>query len=368
MPNIADIYSYIDSLKRRGSDFIQNPGTSLQQMVGYGNDRAREYNQALSEASKERGYGPNTEKLSQILAESYGPTGMTLWHGSPHVLTKFDLSKIGTGEGAQAFGHGIYLAEHPDVAKTYVPRDPAFEKKILAKYNIAEKQGKYSAMQVYEDLLVHKTPEEIEENLKEMTGTSLSEAKNALKMAKPLYEKQAGSLYKVDLPDEHIEKMLDYDAPLSKQHPEVKKALEKFDPDTYHPQGSDYDPNETGSNTYARLAGVLNVKDMSPLSAEEKASNWLRENGIPGIKYLDERSRNTENGTRNFVLFDPNLATVTERNSVSIPINDIHSQVEEARKNAVANPNDTRMWNDYMSLRKQRDALTRTTPDITESN
>ena len=30
--------------------------------------------------------------------------------------TKFDLSKIGTGEGAQVYGHGLYFAENPAVS------------------------------------------------------------------------------------------------------------------------------------------------------------------------------------------------------------------------------------------------------------
>lgn len=46
-------------------------------------------------------------------------TGAIVWHGSPHKFDKFDSSKIGTGEGAQAYGHGLYLAEAPDVAKGY---------------------------------------------------------------------------------------------------------------------------------------------------------------------------------------------------------------------------------------------------------
>ena len=45
--------------------------------------------------------------------------GMTAWHGSPHKFDKFSLDKIGTGEGAQAYGHGLYLSEAPDVAQTY---------------------------------------------------------------------------------------------------------------------------------------------------------------------------------------------------------------------------------------------------------
>src|SRR5687767_3158774 len=38
---------------------------------------------------------------------------MTVFHGSPHKFDKFDMSKVGTGEGAQAYGHGLYFAENP---------------------------------------------------------------------------------------------------------------------------------------------------------------------------------------------------------------------------------------------------------------
>jgi ADP-Ribosyltransferase in polyvalent proteins len=41
------------------------------------------------------------------------------YHGSPHDFERFDLSKIGTGEGAQAYGHGLYFAENPKVAEEY---------------------------------------------------------------------------------------------------------------------------------------------------------------------------------------------------------------------------------------------------------
>jgi hypothetical protein len=47
------------------------------------------------------------------------PRGMTLYHGSPHDFDKFSLDKIGTGEGNQAFGRGVYLASNEDVAKYY---------------------------------------------------------------------------------------------------------------------------------------------------------------------------------------------------------------------------------------------------------
>ena len=45
--------------------------------------------------------------------------GITAYHGSPHDFERFDMSKIGTGEGAQAYGHGLYFAQNEDVARGY---------------------------------------------------------------------------------------------------------------------------------------------------------------------------------------------------------------------------------------------------------
>jgi hypothetical protein len=47
------------------------------------------------------------------------PDAITAYHGSPHDFDEFDMSKIGTGEGAQAYGHGLYFAESEDVARGY---------------------------------------------------------------------------------------------------------------------------------------------------------------------------------------------------------------------------------------------------------
>ena len=53
---------------------------------------------------------------------------MTLYHGSPHMFDKFDMSKIGTGEGNQAYGYGLYMAENPGVARGYKqPQQPMYD-------------------------------------------------------------------------------------------------------------------------------------------------------------------------------------------------------------------------------------------------
>ena len=41
------------------------------------------------------------------------------WHGTPHKVGRFQLQKIGTGEGAQAYGWGLYFADKRGVAEGY---------------------------------------------------------------------------------------------------------------------------------------------------------------------------------------------------------------------------------------------------------
>jgi hypothetical protein len=119
--------------------------------------------------------------------------------------------------------------------------------------------------------------------------------------AKPAYEaavkeyvglqKTPGALYTVDLPDEHIERMLDWDKPLSEQSPYVQKIIND---EMKRIGGSAH----TGQGAYkelmfeSRMQG--NKSSSSSMRSNQEAmaaSNRLRELGIPGIKYMDEGSR-----------------------------------------------------------------------------
>ena len=42
-----------------------------------------------------------------------------VYHGSPYQFDKFSTEKVGTGEGAQAFGAGLYFTSEQDIAKHY---------------------------------------------------------------------------------------------------------------------------------------------------------------------------------------------------------------------------------------------------------
>ena len=48
-----------------------------------------------------------------------GREKLKAYHGSPHDFDEFSTEAIGTGEGAQAYGHGLYFAEREGTAKSY---------------------------------------------------------------------------------------------------------------------------------------------------------------------------------------------------------------------------------------------------------
>ncbi len=65
---------------------------------------------------------PTAETRTYPTAEGgvIGPASFQLaYHGTPHKVDKFTLDKIGTGEGAQAYGWGLYFAQDKAVADSY---------------------------------------------------------------------------------------------------------------------------------------------------------------------------------------------------------------------------------------------------------
>jgi hypothetical protein len=345
MPTIADIYSAIDSAKRKGADFVRNPGASLQQMIGYGVDRANAARDQLYQATEEEGigYGPKTEQLAKQMAEAYNPIGMTTWHGSPHVFQKFDLSKLGTGEGAQAYGSGMYVAENPSVAKgyqntlAYKAFDLQPEAQKLGLELPAGTRGEFMRQ-----VQANKPPEVLARQLQNANIAARDLPQDKLtELFRSYQEKGGGNLYKVDVPDTHIRRMLDWDAPIKEQPIVVRKLAKSLG----------LDMNDLGGDLLAKVG------------KDEAGRKIMQDAGIRGVKYLDQFSRqpgtasmtplqmNTridilkkdiasglgdqsrmkqilsslekekalyENPTRNFVVFDPSHMTILERNSQPI--------------------------------------------------
>jgi hypothetical protein len=235
---------------------------------------------------------------------------LTAYHGTPHTIQgQFDINKVGTGEGAQAYGHGMYFAESPEVAQTYVT---ATNPSARSAYMHLQANNGNIAETIKE---AAKDVKRMEENQQFLVKGALEQAKEKLsflqsqKAGKPI---QTGNLYKVDIPDADIPFMLDYDKPLKDQTPQVQKALAVVNPKFYDPKSPNYDPNESGKWIYMSIAGNITPE------AQKVASAQLNALGIKGIRYLDEGSRAKGKGTSNYVVFDPTDVNILEKNSQKV--------------------------------------------------
>ena len=221
-----------------------------------------------------------------------GQLGMTAYHGSPHTFDKFSLDKIGTGEGAQAYGHGLYLAETPDVAQAYANK--------LTTVNGQAVSDQLDGRVRYLNMLKQQAAD-----------GDVNAAKNVPVIERSIAElKRQGSLYKTDIPDEAVARFLDWDKPVSAQHPDVQAALGTMlnkAKKSFPLLNPAVDPD--GSQAYKIYADHRGGNAAA-------ASEELAQAGIPGIRYLDGGSRGAGQGSSNFVSFDPEMIRILERNGV----------------------------------------------------
>ena len=224
--------------------------------------------------------------------------GAIVWHGSPHNFKQFDASKIGTGEGNQAYGNGLYFADSKDVAKGY-----------------ADKLGMRSSGQSLDTL--NTELQKIKDTMQgPLRGQAMREVEAQIKMAKQASRSNGSSVYKVDLPDEQIAKMLDYHAPV----PETIRT--PLSSDSLNQFGSGL-TDASGEKLYKEV--IFNFKQAGHPNPTQAATDWLSERGVPGMSYLDGNSMalggaaNTA-GTRNYVVFPGNegLLSILERNGQSL--------------------------------------------------
>jgi len=172
-------------------------------------------------------------------AKGAGLFGATAYHGSPHLwpaepgfpLGRFKASQVNTGEGAQAFGHapGGYWAENPAVAKEYAQNlNPQ-------RADVYRKLSKEQLTKLTDDYLEMFGREPAPMDLvREIDNAARGKTKfsNSLKEAGVEIKALSGTyLYKGDIPDEAIGKMLDWDKPLSQQQSQqIVSALKNVTP------------------------------------------------------------------------------------------------------------------------------------------
>jgi hypothetical protein len=189
-------------------------------------------------------------------------------------------------------------------------------------------------MEVLEAAMLHRTASELREQYPNQ--------KALVNRIGKINEKAAGALYKADLPDEMIDRMLDWDKPLSEQPAAVREHVMRYmnvkegglpaDMSVINTGGGKYvvvqekpplpgatfgiprtitkgpraDSPEAAIKAYwNNLKGEDFYKTLSgDIGEGAAASEHLRSLGIPGVRYLDAGSRGQGGGgTRNFVVF-----------------------------------------------------------------
>lgn len=229
--------------------------------------------------------------------------GIRAYHGSPHDFDRFDLSKIGTGEGEQAYGHGLYFAENEGVARSYqtglgnlVAQDAAFAEKYLSPRGKAELDSRLAETYAKEAERYGVTEKEIAE----IDGPKGAIRDSIIKdMSTEEKSGYFGRMYEVNIkanPDD----FLDWDKPLSQQSAGVRDAINRVGRDA-EPYGLD------------RITDDMRPVEISKLLRDPVAIERLKQHNVPGIRYLDQGSRAGGEGSRNLVVFDDKLIEILRK-------------------------------------------------------
>ena len=217
------------------------------------------------------------------------------YHGSPYTFKRFDLGAIGTGEGGQAHGWGLYFAKDRKVAAHY---------RILKDHNMnykgqpigklrddLERKKDWDKLSIVDDFIN-------EQDISRMDMSNYEEATVDWfkKEIYPNIERQS-SLLEVDIPDN--EYLLNKDVPLGKQSQKVKEgivAYYKSRPDDYISVSADELGDATGDSFYEEV--VFQMKREGSNTPEKDASLLLNKLGIKGLAYHGGRDGQC------FVVFD----------------------------------------------------------------
>ncbi len=279
------------------------------------------------------------------------------WHGSPHNFDRFSTKNIGTGEGAQVHGWGLYFSSDKDISDKYYRERLS----ILGENRISINGKVYNLLDIYNepdryisdieklsvDILMEsdirgydmidgiivqiddyeklkKSVDDNSDNPYKITSELLDDyqitiikntlyarAEDVIKAMKLIddgkVKKVKGQLYRVDIPE--IDEMLDENAVFDKQPPKVQDALEEIyvKIDEY---GNAPPKDMNGGELYEDLV----FENRNRENPEKEASLELLKHGVKGIKYLGEGSRKANRKPiDNYVIFYEDDVNIQEK-------------------------------------------------------
>ena len=261
------------------------------------------------------------------------------WHGSPHDFDEFDLGAIGSGEGNQAHGWGLYFAKNREVAQAYkdvlgidsveiISGDTKYRlnddiewydektKSIIdaesplsmALTTLSEEGDNAKAIKNLTDFINSK-----KDNKSDYVVAQIKRAEQAIQILKDNHfdTHQWNTMFEVDIPEN--EYLLNEQKNIEKQSSIVKNAISQIS-------------NELKSSVLnnSNLSGKEFYKLLSQkLGGDKLASQKLNDFGIKGITYKGEQDGIC------FVVFDDKTIKVIQKYNQSINgMTTIKSQTE----------------------------------------
>ena len=251
----------------------------------------------------------SVDKLIRRLGDSGGPRFIRAYHGSPYDFDRFDASKIGTGEGAQSYGHGLYLAGNEDVARGYRNAlrwrdwDTANPAKRAAMW-VESRGGRAEALAALQDAI-----DKSYFGRSSLDATLNQRAIDHLRSGGDIPPPPPGHMYAVEIgyPEEAL---LNWDKPMgeamaARLTPKLRVGLERGIQDRLDlgQLGRHADNLRAMRDNPALATGQVLHEGLSADVGSASAARGLLNAGIPGIRYLDQGSRAAGQGTRNYVMF-----------------------------------------------------------------
>lgn len=271
------------------------------------------------------------------------------WHGSPHLFDRFSTDAVGSGEGAQVYGWGLYFASKRGIAEHYrrvlsrkAGREIVVDGQPASGLTDAQRDAAESKF------FGHDPAEEVERADRVIANFEAGKSRGTdpnhdatpwnagheegLRFWRELREAFAwvadrevtqrdrtGRLFSVEVPEDG--ELLDHDALMTEQPPAVLAALRASDdPAIVDALGyADRIPSATGGRFYKMLEDAFSSiaidedrDTRGPQGWDRDASKALLAAGVKGIRYLDASSRDAGEGSHNFVVFSDSDVEVRE--------------------------------------------------------